>query len=285
MKNLETKRRISAEQLRKIKDKIGVCYKETLIQTDTYFSCYDGRLKLREETGKESYLIRYNRPDVAENKISSYHFYAVPDPTLFRQVFQELHEELVVKKTRELYIIENARIHLDTVDGLDGAFMEVEVVMGDDSAELGAQNLMEQIIELTDTQNTEILSVGYRELLIEKNRSNRTPEYYLKNPQLYWVLNRDVNDELKANSVVPCVFTELTSTGHKILQIDLSIKDDGHKYTMWRKFAGRAHGIRIDVLLFDSRGHLVDLAGRIIDPTSIGLSSVYINRRYLAPFE
>ena len=41
---------------------------EVLHQTDTYYETTDGRLKLREEVGKEAYVIRYDRTDEAKER-------------------------------------------------------------------------------------------------------------------------------------------------------------------------------------------------------------------------
>lgn len=58
--------------------------------------------------------------------ISKYDFYTIEDPFLFKRVFGgALSEEVVVKKHREPFLYKNARIHFDTVEGLETPFVEI----------------------------------------------------------------------------------------------------------------------------------------------------------------
>ena len=129
MQNLELKVRLVGQKERDdVESRIKQYYTDTLIQTDTYFVVPNGRLKLREEVKtkvyeKHAYGIRYFRPDVAEAKMSHYETFVVEDVPSFMKVFGDaLNVEIVVQKVRKLYLIRNARIHLDTVKDL-GSFL------------------------------------------------------------------------------------------------------------------------------------------------------------------
>ena len=127
MKNLEIKIRVDSHT--ELDRHLKPYYHTTLCQKDTYFYTDNGRLKLREENDNEPYFILYQRPDKASDRFSEYIFYPVKDLIQFRKVFSgSLLEELVVSKTRLVYLIRNARIHLDTVKDL-GTFMEIEIVI------------------------------------------------------------------------------------------------------------------------------------------------------------
>ncbi len=167
MKNIEIKARCSdLERARGVAREVGAVPAGILRQIDTFFPSAHGRLKLRAETvlrpetelrpknelrpktelrvetepraqtgGVErAELIFYERPDETGPKASAYDLVPVADPERLRQVLGEaLGVGAEVRKTRELWMLERTRIHLDEVDGL-GSFIEfeVEVNAGDD---------------------------------------------------------------------------------------------------------------------------------------------------------
>lgn len=276
MKNLEVKLRITQQP-----NNLDTFFEDTLFQTDTYFSCPTGRLKLREEQNN-SYFIYYKRPDTAAQKLSIYEFYNVPDVSKFRAVFGDLlHEECRVVKKRDLYIIENARVHVDHVENL-GMFMEIEVVISTEEESLASNDLLNRILDLTGTAQNERVSVGYRELLMCHLNEEKDLQYYMKTPKMFWVVNKDIGELFKANDIVPCLFTEFKDGRHFILQLDLSVKEDGCKYTMWRKLVGQKYEINCQTLLISQDHKLYTLSGDVIDPTTLGRSSVHVHRSMLA---
>jgi adenylate cyclase class 2 len=110
-------------------------------QVDTYFRVPRGRLKLREGT-IERYLIYYERPDSALPKPSVVSLYRpAPDPSLKALLTRALGVHVVVEKYREIYFIENVKVHLDRLEGL-GAFVEVEAI--DAEGALGHDHLEAQ---------------------------------------------------------------------------------------------------------------------------------------------
>lgn len=94
-------------------------------QTDTYFNVPDGRLKLREGN-VENNLIYYSRIETAGLKQSNVELMATPDAASLKSILlKALGAKAVVKKSREIYYIDNVKFHLDVVDGL-GSFVEIE---------------------------------------------------------------------------------------------------------------------------------------------------------------
>jgi len=180
MQNLELKTKIeNLELFDSIKDKLTEHYVDVLYQSDRYFKLSDDsgdRLKLRFETKKEtgdkiSYLVRYNRPDVSEAKYSNYRCYPVEDSLAFQQVMKSaMTTELVISKRRCLYVIKNARIHLDMVVGL-GEFLEIEIIINTEGQKLIAEAFMEELIEMIGIQDSKKIACGYRELLLEQYKS------------------------------------------------------------------------------------------------------------------
>ena len=112
---------------------LGAVDADRLEQVDTYFQCGDGRLKLREnssrESGESAELIWYARPDDSSARTSRYLVVDVPNPAAVRDTLDAgLGTRVVVRKSRHLFVWDNVRIHLDDVDEL-GRFLEFEAVL------------------------------------------------------------------------------------------------------------------------------------------------------------
>src|SRR3954451_23753740 len=92
-------------------------------QVDTYFRVPQGRLKLRQGNIENS-LIFYARPNHAGPKQSNVTISAVPPRSDLRAVLESALGVLVtVDKHREIWFVDNVKIHLDQVKGL-GQFLE-----------------------------------------------------------------------------------------------------------------------------------------------------------------
>ena len=120
-----------------------------LEQDDTFFTCPNGRLKLRDQFAAGAELIFYQRADESGPKESFYVRTPVPDPDAMRTLLQRAYGQTGrVRKRRLLYLVGRTRIHLDTVEGL-GEFLELEVVLQDgESTEAGiaeAQRIMAEL--------------------------------------------------------------------------------------------------------------------------------------------
>jgi len=138
MRNIELKARLrDPAAARRVAQSVATEHLGVQLQTDTYFQCCSGRLKLREITGEAAYLVAYARPDREGPKASDYQLVAVPDPAALKAALTAtLGVRTVVVKRREIFLHHNVRIHLDEVQGL-GAFLEFEAVLGpavDDAA-------------------------------------------------------------------------------------------------------------------------------------------------------
>ncbi len=99
----------------------------TVRQTDVYFNMPEGRLKRREAPGEPIEWIFYQRRDIVRPRMSEY-FILNEAQAKRRWGTANLREWVRVTKTRELWMLDNVRIHLDQVDGL-GWFIELEAVV------------------------------------------------------------------------------------------------------------------------------------------------------------
>src|SRR5688572_22639306 len=88
-------------------------------QIDTYFHCPVGRLKLREIEGREARLVAYVRPDDIRSKGSDYRLVPIADAQGLKAALSTtLGIRAIVDKRREIFLVDNVRIHLDQVVGL-----------------------------------------------------------------------------------------------------------------------------------------------------------------------
>lgn len=108
-------------------------------------------------------------------------------------------------------------------------------------------------------------------------------EYYEQSNKIFWIVNKDINEHIKANDKVPCIFVEKKedNTRH-IVQLDLSIKDDNYEYTAWRKVLGDITGSYIEVLLIHN-GVLYTLKNEIVEFDTLGRSElIEVPKKYLS---
>jgi adenylate cyclase class IV len=135
-------------------------------QVDTYFQVPTGRLKLRQGEIEQN-LIFYQRPDQAGPKPSQVHLYHPEGPAedLLALLSASLGVWQQVRKTRDIYFIDNVKFHLDEVEGL-GTFVEIEAI--DIQGDLGADYLRAQCdryLEWLHIQPQDLVEQSYSDLL------------------------------------------------------------------------------------------------------------------------
>jgi adenylate cyclase class 2 len=139
-----------------------------LVQTDTYFNTPNGRLKLREAGGKSAELIHYVRPNVKHDRGSTYEILPLADGKAALAFLTKSFGILtVVKKKRHLYLVENIRIHLDTVSGL-GKFLEFEIVIHNAVEARHSHKQMNALKKLFKISDQDIIAVSYSDLKLER---------------------------------------------------------------------------------------------------------------------
>jgi len=143
----------------------GAVMESTFDQVDTYFNVSTGRLKLRQIDGNGQELIYYRRPDDSSPKLSRYDRIPVaPGQKLDFVLEQALGIKTVVRKRRQLWRLDNLRIHLDEVEGL-GTFveLEVQVISGRDVAGCRAQAA--SLMNALGIRPTDLLAGSYADLM------------------------------------------------------------------------------------------------------------------------
>jgi adenylate cyclase, class 2 len=135
-------------------------------QTDTYFRVGRGRLKLREGD-VENALIFYEREDLPGPKESRVMLFpTVPGTPLKALLAGALGVWAVVDKRREIYLIDNVKFNLDTVEGL-GAFVEIEASGAAESAGLELFTQCNTYLEDLGIEEEDLVTVSYSDLLAD----------------------------------------------------------------------------------------------------------------------
>jgi adenylate cyclase class 2 len=143
-------------------------------QVDTYFNTPSGRLKLRQGN-IENALIFYQRQNAAKVRPSHVLLCEFSDPAQTRALKKVLASALgiaaVVDKIREIYFVDNIKIHLDRVRVL-GKFLEVEAYVKEGSLRR-ARKQAEQIKDLFGVIAEDILPHSYSDLILNRRVARR----------------------------------------------------------------------------------------------------------------
>jgi predicted adenylyl cyclase CyaB len=167
MRNIELKAHLGVlSDAENICSTIGAHFEQDIHQIDTYFVVPNGRLKLRECSPGNNELIHYHRADVADTKASEYSIVLV-ETTIKEQLTQALGQLIVVDKVRALWLWQNVRLHLDTVEGL-GTFIEFEAVLSDEYDDADGHEKLSWLQEQFGIQPEHIIDVSYSDLVLAK---------------------------------------------------------------------------------------------------------------------
>jgi len=174
MQNVECKYELrDAELCRLALSSLKASRVATLVQTDTYFKLADGRLKKRESiadgVAQPVEFIFYHRDNQAKARVSRFTIYSVAEAA---QCFgaTEPPTWITVKKTRELYMIDNVRVHLDDVEGL-GKFVEFEALVSPSNNLVKSYDAVHQLQEALAPALGGPLSQSYSDMLATEQAS------------------------------------------------------------------------------------------------------------------
>ncbi len=139
-------------------------------QTDTYFNCLSGRLKLREGN-IENNLIFYDRANSSGPKASYFQLLKVEDPSGLKSILASTNGiRVIVKKKREIYFIDNVKFHIDTVPGL-GHFMEIEAgnKTHPEMTEMELQEQCARFMNELGIRTEDLIDRSYSDMLADDN--------------------------------------------------------------------------------------------------------------------
>jgi predicted adenylyl cyclase CyaB len=168
--NIEIKVAVSDfRRIRKALNALGATRAHpALRQTDWHFNVRGARLKLRRgatEPGGE--VIIYRRPNTGGVRASGYVRLPASDCAGTRKLLTTMFGlRVCVRKRREVWLLKNARIHLDHVDRL-GKFVEIEVIVTKGMSQ--AKALMRGLLVSLHIEPSGLIAYSYAELV------NRSP--------------------------------------------------------------------------------------------------------------
>jgi len=167
-RNIEIKARVnSLSHVRAIAAEIATDYVGVMEQTDTFFHCPNGRLKVREVPGRRAELIAYHRADSATARSSDYTLVQIDDSSgLIAALKRTLGVRQIVRKRREVFLHHNVRIHLDEVERL-GEFVELESVVSAGVDEATAMARLNELMARFDIHSDDLLAGAYADMLAE----------------------------------------------------------------------------------------------------------------------
>ncbi|MEM9409489.1 MAG: class IV adenylate cyclase [Planctomycetota bacterium] len=170
-RNIEIKARLSESQFASILNlatDLAGGLSDTLKQKDTYFDAPNGRLKLREFDGGSAELIGYQREDCLDPTASHYYRTSIANTEDVENLIQSLKITVgirsVVRKTRQLFLCDRTRIHLDQVDSL-GKFIELEVVLSENQTDQEGIETAHQLMAKLSIPESQLITDSYIDLL------------------------------------------------------------------------------------------------------------------------
>lgn len=138
---------------------------ERLAQTDTFFNCANGRLKLREQGRAGACLIFYRRAGLKGPKASSYTLVPLPRPgKTLKALSAALGVKAKVVKKRLVCFVGRTRVHFDEVRGL-GRFIELEVVMKPGEALSAGRREARKLMAALGIKKSDLAAGAYAEML------------------------------------------------------------------------------------------------------------------------
>ncbi|MHC5005056.1 MAG: class IV adenylate cyclase [Planctomycetota bacterium] len=164
MKNIEFKAELrDLEAARRQCALIGAERIGHLRQKDEYFRLAHGRLKRRTAPGEPVEWIRYERDNRVTPRASEYDILSEQQARR-RWGTHSLRPWLTVLKTRELWMLDGMRIHLDEVDEL-GVFIEFEAMVSPGFDEAACRRAVDELRETFGPLLGEPVAVSYSDLL------------------------------------------------------------------------------------------------------------------------
>jgi predicted adenylyl cyclase CyaB len=168
--NIEIKARASdSERQIETVGRISDSPPEVIEQTDVFFPCRSGRLKLRTFGDGSGELIHYERADTTSPKESRYLISPVGDAASLGEVLCAALGSLgVVRKRRRLFRIGETRIHFDQVEHL-GSFIELEVVLSPGQSASEGREITGRLMETLGIAESDLIGRAYIDLLLDRS--------------------------------------------------------------------------------------------------------------------
>lgn len=132
-------------------------------QVDRYYEVdVQRRVKLRTVAGRAAELITYTRPEIDGVRVSTYEVTPVRDGAC---LVPKGRPKVLVRKRREILLLDNVRVHLDDVDHL-GTFLELEAVVDATHDEAACRRQVDELTAALGLRHEQLLRESYADLLL-----------------------------------------------------------------------------------------------------------------------
>jgi len=169
MRNIEIKARVRDPRHVRAYMRAEGSRHELQHQRDVFFHAATGRLKLRCFRDGSGVLVAYDRPDQSGPKLSDYTLAPVKGAVKVEEALtRSLGVRGVVEKKREIAIVGQTRIHLDSVKNL-GMFLELEVVLKPRQSAKQGLAIAKRLMAALRVEDADLLDRAYMEMIEEKN--------------------------------------------------------------------------------------------------------------------
>jgi len=146
---------------------LGATSQGVVEQVDRYYEVdVQRRVKLRTVAGRAAELITYARPEVDGVRVSTYEVTPVRDGAC---LVPKGRPKILVRKRREVLLLDNVRVHLDDVDHL-GTFLELEAVVDAAHDEAACRRQVDQLSAALGLRHDQMLRESYADLLAGRSR-------------------------------------------------------------------------------------------------------------------
>jgi predicted adenylyl cyclase CyaB len=146
---------------------LGAVSQGEIEQVDRYYEVdVRRRVKLRTVAGQAAELITYTRPETEGVRVSTYEVTPVRDRAC---LVPKGRPKILVRKRREVLLLDNVRVHLDTVDQL-GTFLELEAVVDAAHDEAACRRQVDVITAALGVADGDLLRASYADLLAARAR-------------------------------------------------------------------------------------------------------------------
>jgi predicted adenylyl cyclase CyaB len=147
---------------------IGARWSETQEQVDRYYVVAGAeRVKLRTINGSAAQLIRYARPETAAARTSTYEVTPVRDESARACLVPKGPPLVIVRKRRGIWLRDNMRFHLDTVEGLS-TYLELEAVVDAAHDEPTCRAQVDEIVAALGLDPATFIRASYADLLLAR---------------------------------------------------------------------------------------------------------------------
>jgi predicted adenylyl cyclase CyaB len=109
-------------------------------------------------------MIHYHRPEAEAVRASDYQVTPVRDAQNAACLVPKGEPLVVVRKQREVLLIDNVRVHLDAVDGL-GTFLELEAVVDATHDDARCRAQVDDILAALGVAAGDLIRASYSDLL------------------------------------------------------------------------------------------------------------------------